>query len=195
MTPVLGKPVPSNLSNGLDKLVTNNLIQEGKITSVPSSDRITTSTDFAAYKATITKQATSYLSRAITQSATGQYLVEIMPNGRVPLAGLRTTLQSSYPAFNVQAVDQNYAGHGVIEGYVTLDDVPGIANTEGVGSVILELRPVHSSGAVTAQGVNQHRVNRVNSFYNPAISSNWDGTGMSIGQEAVPGTASVRTGA
>src|SRR2546430_9690742 len=61
----------------------------------------------------------------------------------------------------VQAVDQNYAGHGVIEGYVTLNDVPGIANTQGVGSVILELRPMHS--AVTAQSVNQHRVNRINS--------------------------------
>src|SRR5437868_3776968 len=102
-----------------------------------------------------------------------------MPNGRVPVTTLQTTLQTTYPAMTVQAVDQNYAGHGVIEGYVTLNDVPAIANTQGVGSVILELRPMHS--AVTAQSVTQHRVNRINSFYNAGVSLNWDGTGMSIG--------------
>ena len=127
----------------------------------------------------IAKQAASYASQAVTDSATGKYLVEIMPNGRVPVTTLQATLQSKYPAIAVQAVDQNYAGHGVIEGYVTLNDVPGIANTQGVGSVILQLRPIHS--AVTAQGVNQHRVNRINSFYNSGVALNWDGTGMSIG--------------
>jgi hypothetical protein len=34
--PAFGKPVPDNLGNGLDKLVTNNLIQQGVITAVPS---------------------------------------------------------------------------------------------------------------------------------------------------------------
>src|SRR5256714_6038106 len=196
------KPVPDNLGNGLDKLVTNNLIQQGKITSAPlagqssitttsptkstkksaAKNSVTTATttqSFDAYKTMIAKQATSYASKAITDAATAKYLVEIMPNGRVPVTTLQTTLQAIYPAITVQAVDQNYAGHGVIEGYVTLDDVPGIANTQGVGSVILELRPIHS--AVTAQGVNQHRVNRINSFYNSGVALNWDGTGMSIG--------------
>src|SRR5256714_8822253 len=196
------KPVPDNLGNGLDKLVTNNLIQQGKITSAPlagqssitttsptkstkksaAKNSVTTATttqSFDAYKTMIAKQATSYASRAVTDTATGNYLVQIMPNGRVPVTTLQTTRQTAYPAMTVQAVDQNYAGHGVIEGYVTLNDVPAIANTQGVGSVILELRPMHS--AVTAQSVNQHRVNRINSFYNPAVSLNWDGTGMSIG--------------
>src|SRR5205814_9881248 len=31
------------------------------------------------------------------------------------------------------------------------------------------------------QAVNQHRVNRINSFYNSGVPLNWDGTGMSIG--------------
>jgi hypothetical protein len=179
--PAFGKPVPDNLGNGLDKLVTNNLIQQGVITAVPSGDRTTTTTDFATYKAMIAKQAASYNARAITDTATGKYLVEVMPDGRVPVTTLQSTLQATYSAMAVQAVDQGYAGHGVIECYVTLNDVPGIANTQGVGSVILELRPIHSSGAVTAQGVNQHRINRINSFYNAGVSSNWAGTGMSIG--------------
>src|ERR1043166_4961662 len=199
---LFAKPVPDNLGNGLDKIVTNNLIQEGKITAVPTSQtaitdtptkaakkcgarmsNVTTTTaptqTFDAYKAMIAKQAASYASRAIADSATGKYLVQVMPNGRVPVTTLQATLQAAYPAMTVQAVDQNYAGHGVIEGYVALDDVPAIAGVQGVGSVILQLRPIHS--AVTAQGVNQHRVNRINSFYNSGISLNWDGSGMQIG--------------
>ena len=50
-------------------------------------------------------------------------------------------------------MDQRYADHGVIEAYVVLDDVPRIANTQGVGSVILELRPIHSAGAVTSHRI------------------------------------------
>ena len=56
---VLAKPVPENLGNGLDKLVTNNLIQKAVITAVPAEDPTTTTTDFAAYTAMINKQATS----------------------------------------------------------------------------------------------------------------------------------------
>ena len=199
--PVSAKPVPENLGNGLDKLVTNNLIQQGKITAAPSVAQSSTTTtkstrksaarnggatttttqSFVTYQAMIAKQAASYAAQSITDTTTGRYLVEIMPNGRTPVTTLQTTLQVTYPALTVQAVDQNYAGHGVIEGYVTLNDVPGIANTQGVGSVILQLRPIHSSGAVTAQGVNQHRINHINSFYNAGVSLNWDGTGMSIG--------------
>src|SRR4029077_6034455 len=115
--------------------------QQGKITSAPAiqapvtttksakkfgakiSDLAATTTStqtFDAYKAMIAKQAASYASRAITDAATGKYLVQVMPNGRVPVVTLQTTLQGTYPAMTVQAVDQNYAGHGVIEGYVAL---------------------------------------------------------------------------
>jgi Subtilase family/Dockerin type I domain len=197
----VARPDPQNLGNGLDKILENYLIQQGKITTVPpeyqqtsvklaqtprtrkkaqsTAGVSTAGMSFADYAAMIAKQAAAYSSRALTDAATGKYLVEIMPNGRVPVAMLQSTLQAAYPAMAVKAVETRYAGHGVIEGYVTLDDVAGIANTQGVGSVILQLRPIHS--AVTAQGVNQHRVNRINSFYNSGVSLNWDGTGMSIG--------------
>src|SRR2546430_2113419 len=140
---IFGKPVPDNLGNGLHKIVTNNLIGQGKTPAVPTSqtaitaapakstnkyrakigDATTTTSaaptqTFDAYKAMIAKQAASYASRAITDAATGKYLVEVMPNGRVPAATLQSTLQAAYPAMTVQAVDQNYAGHGAIEAYV-----------------------------------------------------------------------------
>ncbi|MEY2481325.1 MAG: hypothetical protein QOI04_2252 [Verrucomicrobiota bacterium] len=196
---VSAKPVPENLGNGLDKLVENNLIQKGVITAAPvaTSTQIASQTStktsrtstarrstaaslsFDAYKTSVANQAAAFAKAAIADSATGKYLVEIMPNGRVPVETLQASLQTKFPSISVTEVDTKYVGHGVIEGYVSLDDVPAIAGSEGVGSVILQLKPIHS--AVTAQSVNQHRVNRINSFYNPAVSLNWDGTGMSIG--------------
>src|SRR5690348_2254114 len=91
---LFARPVPENLGNGLDKLVTNNLIQKGVITAVPAGDRTTTTSDFVKYSALINKQAASYAQRAITEATTGKYLVEIMPNGRVPMTTLQPTLQT-----------------------------------------------------------------------------------------------------
>src|ERR1041385_6603827 len=95
------KPVPDNLGNGLDKLVTNDLIQQGKITSAPATQTSATSTKspasktakksparstsrtatsatstmtFDAYKSMVAKQAASYSTRALTDAATGNYL-------------------------------------------------------------------------------------------------------------------------
>ncbi|PYL55220.1 MAG: hypothetical protein DMF29_03570 [Verrucomicrobia bacterium] len=194
------KPVPDNLGNGLDKLVTNNLIQKGVITAVPRGDRTTTTKDFATYTAMIGKQATGYMQRAMIDSTTGKYLVQIMPNGRVPVTILQTTLQAAYPTISVQATDQRYADHGVIEAYLVLDDVPRIANAQGVGSVILELRPIHSAGAVTSQGVHLHRVNRINNFYNagvdsfdsePAAEGGDTTAAMDVGTGDLPGTGNT----
>ena len=132
--PLFAKPVPDNLGNGLDKLVPNNLIQQGKIISVSGSqtsvattttkstrksatrtNKLATATattttatqTFDAYKAMIAEQSAGYAAQAVTDATTGNYLVEIMPNGRVPVTTLQTTLQTAYPAMTVQAVDQN----------------------------------------------------------------------------------------
>ena len=195
--PVFARPVPQNLANGLDKLVENNLIQQGQINTAPQAS-ITkstakgaknlagmkdadTATSFSAYKAAVAKEAATISAAAIKETVSGKYLVEVMPNGRVPVATLQTSLQASFPLMNVTATDTKYAGHGVIEGYVTINDVPAIAAKPGVGSVILQLRPIHSVGAVTESGINMHRVNRVSTIYNAAAPHNYDGAGMSIG--------------
>ena len=204
----LGKPVPDNLGNGLNKIVENQLLQQGKIgvpapaTSASESaaqsspkrlrrhlgrtattpSTIIGSADYVAtYKAALAKDAATFSKLAISDAATGKYLVDIMPNGQVPLETLRSTLQAAFPATEIRHVDTKYAGHGVLEGFITLDDAPNIAKFNGVGSVILQLRPIHSVGAVTAQSINQHRVNRINQLYNPNTNKHWDGTGISIG--------------
>jgi hypothetical protein len=161
------KPVPDNLGNGLDKLVQSNLaIRAG----AP-----------APFHGFTTKEAESYAKIALIDEITLKYLVDIMPNGKVPIATLQTSLVANFPLLQIKNVDAAYRGHGVIEGLVALDDVPGLAKIAGVGSVILQLKPRFNAGASTAQGVLLHRVNRVNQVYNPAAALNLDGTGMSIG--------------
>jgi Subtilase family len=164
-----GRPVPQNLANGLEQIVSSNLITKAD----PSK---------AVFNAKFaTKEAADFASRAITDATTGKYLVEVMPDGSVPIATLQTNLAAKFPAFEVRSVDTQYVDHGVLEGFVAIDDVPVMAQSPGVGSVILQLRPIHSVGLVTSQGVNQHRVNKVSTIYNLMALKNWDGAGMSIG--------------
>jgi hypothetical protein len=172
---VSAKPVPDNLGNGLNKIIENLLIEQGTITGPPAGQ------DMAAYTARIAKEARAYAGAALIDSATGKYLVDIMPDGRVPLTTLQSTLQTSFPTIDLRNIDRNYAGHGVLEGYIALTDAANIAKFSGVRSVILQLKPIHSVGNVTSQGIHQHRVNRINTLYNPASVVNVDGTGMSIG--------------
>ena len=136
------RPVPQNLANGLDKIV-------------------------ESYLSGITPPNVANLERhALVDPVTGNYLVDIMPDGQVPVATLRANLESNFPLLQVTSVDTSYAGHGIIEGYPSVVDAAGIAQTVGVGSVILQLRPITNVGAVTAQGVNQHRVNQISTIYN-----------------------------
>ncbi|HEX8489966.1 MAG TPA: hypothetical protein VF626_03010, partial [Chthoniobacterales bacterium] len=166
--PALAKrAVPDNLGNGLDKLVESNLaIKAG----LPGN-----------FDGFASRQAAAYAKLALSDKITGKYLVDIMLDGRVPLATLQTSLQSAFPLLEVKNIDTKYRGHGVIEGYVLIDDVPAMAYTPGVGSVILQLRPVLNAGPSTSQGVNQHRVNRINKGYNPGAPLDYPGTGISIG--------------
>ena len=168
-----GTPVPQNLGNGLNKILENSLLQAGTIQPpAPLGNVQATQAYVNAYKAAALKQANAFDAKAIKEAVTGKYLVDIMPSGQVPLATLQTQLQAAFPALSVQHIDQNYAGHGVIEAYITLTNASGIAKFNGVRSVILQLKPIHSVGAVTSQGINQHRVNRINSTYNAASTHN-----------------------
>ncbi|HEX8076846.1 MAG TPA: hypothetical protein VF511_03445, partial [Chthoniobacterales bacterium] len=160
-------PVPENLSNGLDKLVESNVLIKG---GAP-----------APFDGFATKQAANIAKLALKDKITGKYLVDIMPDGQVPSATLQAALQSALPLLEVKSIDANYAGHGVLEGLVSIDDVPAIAYMNGVGSVILQIKPVLNAGPSTSQGVNQHRVNRINKGYNPAAPLDYPGTGISIG--------------
>jgi hypothetical protein len=161
------RAVPENLANGLDKLVESNVLIKG---GAP-----------APFDGFATKQAANLAKLALKDKITGKYLVDVMPDGRVPLPTLQASLQTAFPLFELKNVDPSYNGHGVLEGFVAIDDVPAMAYTAGVGSLILQIKPVLNAGPSTSQGVNQHRVNRINKGYNPAAPLDYPGTGISIG--------------
>ena len=136
-----------------------------------------------------TQQAADYANLAIQDAETGRFLVDIHPtNNRVNAEKLVAMLQERFPSFTLTALDTKYRGVGVVEGFISLDDVPALGNMREVRSVSLGLKPemnrqvrpgggiqpgttVPLLGTVFDQGVYQHRVDQINKFYNPSAQS------------------------
>ncbi len=199
--------LPQNLGYGLDKLVESNLQLKGKLATPNGSPAV------AAYNGYTTDVAADIASKAITEAnGTGRFLVDITLSGSVSFARVRRAIESTFPGVKVTAVDKDYRSVGIIEGYVSLDDVPALSQVKGVRAVILALKPETSRvvvnpeapavpgrpttgpapeiavgqtltklGIAFDQGVVQHRIDRINQFYNPSAPSNYTGNGISIG--------------
>jgi len=180
------RPVPQNLAGGLGALVESNVAVKAQ----PSTAR------FNGYA---TQQAADFADRALQDTETGRFLVDIHPlNSRVNAEKLVPLLQKRFASFTLTALDKKYRGVGVVEGFIALDDVPALGNMHEVRSVNLGLKPdlnrqvrpgggiqpgttVPVLGTVTDQGVYQHRVDQINKFYNPSARLDFEGSGMSIG--------------
>ncbi len=180
------RPVPQNLAGGLGALVESNLAVKAQ-------------PDTARFNGYATQQAADYANIAIQDAETGRFLVDIYPtNNRVNAEKLVPMLQERFSSFKLTALDTKYRGVGVVEGFISLDDVPALGNMHEVRSVNLGLkpelsRPVHPGGGiqpgttvpilgtVTDQGVYQHRVDQINKFYNPSAKFDYEGSGISIG--------------
>ena len=204
--PTFGRPVPQNLGNGLDKLVESNLILKGQIqalapvrsgarTGKRTAAKTARVSSTGAYSGFATKQAARFAGMAFFESPTGRYMVDILPNGRVPLAALQSSLTAKFRLLQIKAVDKKYRGVGVIEAWASVDDIPALAQSAGVSAVHLALRPILSVGAVTEHGVHQHRVNQISQLYNSGALTNYDGTGIQIGvmSDSYDGNASATT--
>jgi hypothetical protein len=180
--------VPKNLGNGLDSLVESRLaLAKAK----------TTHSAVATYNGFASEKAANYDSIAIKDRVSNRYIVDIHPNGRLPFEKLKEALLKTAPSLQITAVDKKYRGVGVIEGYVSVDDVAAIANLSGVTSVQLGIKPylkraktevgARLAAALTLvgttfdQGVTQHRVDKVSMLYDPSASMSLDGTGTSVG--------------
>ncbi len=205
--PAFARPVPQNLGNGLDKLVESNLILQGKI-AAPSADNsakpdgttLVAGKSVTTYNGYATRQAANYVEHAITDPVSKQFMVDIHLSGTVPFDQAEQALTTKFASLKITAVDTKYRGAGVIEGYVSLNDVVALSQTDGVRSVQLSLKPYHGAvlksqpsaanvattplglvGTAFDQGVTQHRVDKINKLYNPSAPVDWEGTGMSIG--------------
>ena len=197
-------PVPTNLAGGLDVLV------QGRVGLNKASARLAASTAAvrtfqSARKVQFTTQEAATLADESITDAQGRVMVMIHLNGLAQFANVQAAVTAAVPTLQVTAVDTKYKG-GVIEGYVGVDDVPALAETWGVGSVMLEAKPEHTAvnplaaklatsnatpnattgeaitllGTAFDQGVTQHRVDQINKFYNPSATLDYEGAGLSI---------------
>ena len=212
---VQAKPVPSNLGNGLDKLVESNL----DVVAANAAGRPLTSAVTVNGKTYSSETAAIIASRSLGDTATGRLLVRINLNSSVPFRAARAAMVTSIPSLTITAVDQKYKGAGVMNAYVDVADVAALAKSPGVTSVILEWKPRHSAaprvepvaapvapadasrgqgqpqatvgevitkvGTTFDQGVTQHRIDQISSFFNASASNQpllaQPGAGMQIG--------------
>ncbi len=183
------RPVPQNLSGGLGALVESNIALKSQN---GTKDAQTNSTLNGYANA----QAASYADLAIQDESTGRFLVDIHPRSAdVNAEKLVTLLQKRFPSFTMTAMDKKYHGVGVVEGFISLDDVPALGNMREVRSVQLGIKPELNRrtrsiqvgttlpllGTAFDQGVYQHQVDQINKFYNPSARLDLEGQGMSIG--------------
>ncbi len=191
-------PVPANLGNGLDRLVSSQLevqapaYTSGKLRSFAAADGRAYSNHQAAVTADL----------AIKDS-TGRFMVRVYGNGTLPFTALRKSLKATIPSFSAVASDPSFHGTGVMDAHVALEDMAALAQMPGVATVILEMQPYHRKsilqkalvtgggnaivgevlnklGTDFDQGVTQHRVDQVNKFYNPSATLDYEGQGMQV---------------
>jgi hypothetical protein len=185
---------PENLGNGLGKLVESHLALAGLNQNARAA-----AAPFNGYR---TPQEAALAALAISD-AQGRVMVRVNPDGSVPIDALGIALGARLTSFQMTAVDVAYRNVGVMDALVSLDDVPVLARTPGVRSVILELKPrvsraaksdndgaspsaltgdtLRKLGTEFDQGVVQHHVDQINQFYNTSAASDFEGAGMSIG--------------
>ena len=193
------KPIPSNLGNGLDKLVASNLaIANAKASGIQLDSTVT-----AANGQKYTDDITAAVATNAISDAQGRVLVRLTLDGSSSAKDVKKSVKSGIASATVTAIDKQYRGVGVMNAYVAVADVPALAKLPGIAAVILEWKPVTRKSiveqALTAtgpnatvgetlnmigttfdQGVTQHRVDQINKFYNPSATLDYEGQGMQV---------------
>jgi hypothetical protein len=101
----------------------------------------------------------------------GRVLVRVSFDGKVPAASVLQSLRS-VPNVEVIASDLTYH-QGVIEAYVPTSELRSVALKRGVLAVVPSAPAITNVGAVTSQGVVQHRVDK--------LPAGVDGSGITVG--------------
>jgi hypothetical protein len=154
-TTAFGGTVPGNLGSGLDVLVRERQAQQ-------ASDQSRSKLD-----PSLAQLAQGYRDNAFINDKE-QVKVYIHLNPATKKSGAPESVLPA--AAELTAKDMTYRS-GVLEAWVSLDDVVGLASDKRVKSVQLAIRPILDVGAVTSQGVMKHRVDQIMQ----------DGTGITIG--------------
>ncbi|HET7844666.1 MAG TPA: S8 family serine peptidase, partial [Xanthomonadales bacterium] len=121
--------VPANLGYGLDKLVeSRQMVQQGR---APQE----------LFDGWATVQAANYANDAIRDAATDRFKVDVTLTGGVSLDAVSAAVAARVPSFELTAMDREYRGTGILEGWVSVDDATALANVKGVRAVFLALKP------------------------------------------------------
>jgi Subtilase family len=155
-----GPVVPANLGSGLGEIASKRLAAKE-----PSS-AFARQRQFQAQLEMLIDS-----NDGVMRDASGRVLVNVIVSGRSSHAAVRAAV-NTLPGASITAEDKSYRA-GVIEGYVPEDMLITLAKMPGVSAVHGVNRPATNVGAVTQQGVVQHRVN--------LLPANLDGTGITIG--------------
>src|SRR5260221_12942128 len=147
-------PVPRNLANGLYDVV------------------IDSQTPAALQHSLVRKptQGSRVLKYAL-KDRQGRVMVDIHSDGSKSIGPVHQ-LVAAQAGVTIVAVDRSFQA-GTIEAYVTPAAAAQLATQPGIASISLVWKPQTQVGAVTTQGVVQHRVDQ--------IASQYDGTGIKIG--------------
>ena len=142
------EPLPGNLGNGLARLVSPPPAPSAGLGSGPRLVQ----------------------NRLAIRDSLGRVLVDVR---LAPGAGLADT-QQHLQDLGLQTVarDAQYRA-GLLTGFVALDKVASVATAPGVGAVMQAVRARTHVGAVTSQGVQQERVDR--------LPRGVDGSGITVG--------------
>ncbi len=147
-------PVPKNLGNGLREL-----LEQKQAAAQPGAA--------AATAPTTTKSGADH-ARLMQFDQSGRVLVDILLDSATPYDQTRAAI-AAYDNAQLIAEDRDYRS-GVIEAYLPVDAVAIVARTAGVSAVHASLKPQFSVGAVTSQGVVQHRVDKIPQYNGAGIT-------------------------
>src|SRR5689334_1607215 len=131
------KPIPDNIDLGLQKLVESNLALKASA----AKGQIAAG-QFNGYA---TEEAASYAEAAVTEPDSGRVVVDITLRGHAKFDDTLAQVAAKVPSFSVIATDTQYRGVGIIEGWVSVDEVPALANLSDVRGVFLSIKPTPDS--------------------------------------------------
>lgn len=148
---------PKNMGNGLEQVVAQDLAaKSGQPLNAPGVGAAVAPVDRAMHDAEGRILVTVYLRN---------------PTGRDAVAKL--------DGIRITGEEMTYQG-GVLNVYVPAERVVALANTKGVSSVFLALRPISNVGSTTTQGVHQHRVDRITNQHVSPVTG-LTGAGIMVG--------------
>lgn len=158
--PLQAGPIPANLGNGLQSLVARQ--HAARQPGGPVARQVQQAT-------TNPEMFTVDTAGSMIIDDQGRVLVDVLVDGLSTQGKVRKAL-NAIPDATITTEDKKYRA-GIIEAYVPVEALADLARAKGVSSVQACIRPTTNVGAVTQQGVVQHRVDQITQ----------NGTGVTIG--------------